>query len=270
MVESTFLDRITQFLAAAPGLTPAPALIGIAEPAINTEIPAVVLSLEGVSRPGNGLGERSSLITDGVLVVNTSIDLANPVLPEEPTFSLLSANRLELFMYHGGLVKADGTTGPLTAADISVTVAGAPRPVVAGPPTGMQVQVDPLVGKLTFATPLPLTGIVALQYRVGQWERRIARMNGVLRLVTYAASAADARTLSDGIIAALETAPAAVSGLYSRGILELSSIGRPDPDVLGSRSRSIRLGFEFELVIDKPDSSGGIINRVPVTAIVES
>lgn len=268
MVESAFLETMRQFLAGASELVPSPASIGIVEPVEDADLPAVVLSLEQVQCPGNGLGERTALITGGALEWGCEIDLENPMLPTDPTFSLLSPDRKVLTLWHGGLVRKDGTTGLLTGEDISVTVAGVAREVVAGPPDTNQVSVEPQIGRLTFGSALPATGVVKAQYRLGQWEQRGKRMTGVLSLAVSAKSAEQVRTLSEGLATALDRAQPDIPGLHSNGIIGLSSIGRPDPAAAGARVRTIRFDFEFELEINRPESSGGIIQRVPVSATV--
>ncbi len=89
--------------------------------------------------------------------MQATIDLANPVLPEEPDFVLLDATRRVLILPHGGLVRQDGSDpgdAPLAAADITVLVAGAPRTVVTAPPAAGEVRADPRVGTLTFGDAL--------------------------------------------------------------------------------------------------------------------
>src|SRR5262245_57081438 len=199
MVERTFLNAIRSFLVG--NLPAAPALLGIAEPVVGGELPAVVLSLQKLHRPACGLGERSSLITDGALPWTATIDLANPVLPEEPDFSLISQDRRELVLPHGGLVRADGSSGPLSAVDFSVTVAGQPRTLVAGAPGINEVQVDPLVGRMVFGAALPEEGDVVANYILGQWEQRVARLAGMLRVGVFATAAGALETLSDAVIA---------------------------------------------------------------------
>jgi len=264
VAENEFLQAVATYLGGA-GLAPAPASIGIAEAAGPNELPAIVLSLEATARTGNGLGQRAALITDGALPWQASIDLANPVLPEEPTFSLLNAARTVLTLPHGGLVRQDGSPGPLTAADLTVTVAGVARPVVAGPPVNDQVSADPLVGQLTFATTLPPAGVVLVSYVLGQWEQRLTRIAGTLRVDTCAAAAADAGTLGGRVVDAL-LAPAARAGirrLLSIALTALSSVGAVEQPV-GLRRRNARFAFTFEHELNRPESSGGLILRVPL------
>ena len=263
--ETGFLSAVELYLRSVR-LSPAPALFGIAEPEKDADLPAVVLSLEATERAGSGLGERTTLISDGVLPWAASIALANPVLPEEPTFRLLNDARTVLILPHGGLVKNDGSTGPLDGTDITVKVGGVSRPVVAGTPTGNQVRADPMIGTLTFSTPLPTTGMVDATYFLGQWEQRIARIVGTLRIDACAAPAANASDLSTAVVEAM-LAPKAKSDiqrLLAISLAGLSSVGAKEqgPNV---RRRTARFTFSFEQQVNRPESSGGIIGRIPIT-----
>jgi hypothetical protein len=266
MVERTFLNAMISFLAA--NLAPAPSLLGVAEPAATGDLPAVVLSLSKLKRQPSGLGGRSQLITAGALPWSATIDLAHPVLPEEPTFSLLSPDRRELVLPHGGLVRADGSAGPLNAGSFSVTVAGQARTLVAGAPGPNEVSCDPLVGRLIFGAPLPNAGQVVANYLLGQWEQRVARLEGTLQIRVVAASAAAVETLSDSLNSAF--AAGGSPGLERVALTELESIGRPDTTLNNARSRTLAFEFEYEAVINRPESSGGIIQRIPVTTLLGS
>lgn len=268
MAESFFLTSIANYLSSA-GLTPAPVLSGVAEPESNGDLPAIVVSLEATARANPGLGERGELMR-GVLPVQASIDLANPVLPAEPGLRLLDATGRILILPHGGLVRQDGSDpgdAPLTAADISVTVAGVARTVVTTAPAGNEVRADPRIGTLTFGSALPATGVVNVSYRLGQWEQRLERISGTLRLDVCAADAADAIALSDGAIAALldPRARSTIRRLIALQVQSLGSVAAPTPAPV-SRRRTARFGFTFEREINRPDSSGGVISRIPVTA----
>ena len=265
MVANAFLTAVGTYLGGV-GLTPAPATVGIAEPVQAGDLPAVVLSLQDTDNAGTGVGERATLITDGVLPWQATIDLANPVLPEEPTFRLLNDARTVLTLPHGGLVRQDGSAGPLSAADLAVTVEGTSRPVVSGPPNGLEVRADPQVGQVTFATPLPATGVVEALYLLGQWEQRLARLAGTLRVDICSAAADTLATLSAGVVDALLDARARqeIRRLHHLDLAALSSIGAQEAP-LNLRRRSAQFHFAFELEINRPDSSGGIIQRIPIT-----
>lgn len=267
MAENDFLTAVGAYLLAAE-LAPAPQRVGIAEPAEAADLPAVVLSLEATARAGNGLGERSALAS-GALAWQASIDLANPVLPGDPPappLRLLDDARRVLTLPHGGLVRKDGTAGPLTADDLTVKVGGASLQVVPPPPAGAQVSADPAAGQLTFATALPAAGSVEATYFLGSWEQRLRRFGGTLRVDVCAAQAADAAALSAAVVEAL-LAPAASAGirrLLRIGLTALGSIGAPEPP-LALRRRSARFAFAFENEINQPESSGGVIGRITIT-----
>jgi len=265
--ESAFLVAVADFLATGAGLAPAPATVGMAEPAQGTDLPAIVLSLQQVARVGSGLGERSALITDGALLWTATIDLANPVLPEEPTFVLLSPDRRTLILPHGGLKQADGSDGPLGPVDLSVTVAGVARTVTNNAPGPNQVRADPLIGQLTFGSVLPATGNVVANYVLGQWERRVTEIAGTVRVDVCAAAANTTGDLSVAVVEALMQAQQMkIKGLRKIAVTDLSSIGVADATLANSRVRTALFSFDYEYEVNRPDSSGGVIQRVPITA----
>lgn len=265
--ETAFLQALATHLGAPGRLTPTPARLGVSEPGAANELPAVVLWLEEVHRLGGGLGERAAMITDGALPVTARIDLANPVLPEEPTFRLLSADGLTLVLPHGGWVKADGTSGLLSSADLQVSVAAAPRTVVNAAPGANDVRPDAAVGTLLFGTPLPGAGTVQASYVLGQWERRVVPIAGRLRIAIHAGNATDAAALGDSVIEAMDTA--LPRGMRNVALGQVSSVALPLPGSPGNaRSRSLAYTFEYEHEINQPDSSGGVIRRIPITTRV--
>lgn len=265
MAVNAFLAAVEAYLRAA-GLTPVPAAIGIAEPEKVADLPAVVLSLESVETAGAGLGERATLITDGVLPWQAAIDLANPVLPEDPSFRLLNDARTVLILPHGGLVKQDGSQGPLTGADLTVKVGGSSLTVVAGVPAGGQVTADPVIGQLTFGTALSAMGTLEVTYFLGQWEQRIRRIAGVLRVDVCAGQEGQVSTLSSGVVDAL-LLPKARSDIHRLLAIRLSTLSSIGPREKGVplRRRTARFSYVFEHEINQPESSGGIIGRIPIT-----
>ena len=269
MIERTLLDTLEERLRNL-GLAPAPALIGVVEPSVDTDLPALVISIEQTTRPANGLGERSTLITNGALAWQALIDLANPVLPSDPSFSLLSAGRMQLALPHGGLVRSDGSTGALRPGDIQVQVVGNPRTLVTAAPGPNEFTAEPLAGTLTFGQALPPNGTLRVNYFVGQWEQRVVSSNGVLRLSVVAANAAAVRDLSNSAMAALGEPPAISASTAPRlTISEIGSIGPADPPLAAARRRVVRFQFEFQQEINQPESSGGVIQRIPVQSTVQ-
>ena len=267
MIEQDCLLTMRTFL--APRLPQPQANLGSVEPVAATDLPALVLSLERSQRLGSGLGDRNAPIRDGALPCTSTIDLANPVLPDDPTVRLLRDDRLELTLPHGGLVRADTTAGTLGPADLTVTVAGSPRSVVATPPAAGEVRCDPTIGSLVFGAPLPLAGNVVVTYFVGQWEQRTARIAGSLRVAVRTASATDTESLSTAVLQTMERGRlGALPGLHRLSLVELGAIGRPDAQFGNSRTRTLLFDFELEITINQPESSGGIIRRIPVTTFL--
>jgi len=269
MIERTLLDRL-EVLVSGLALTPAPKLIGVIEPGVPADLPALVVSIEQNERLGNGLGERSILVGQGALPWKAEINLASPVLPADPSFSLLSEDRKRLTLPHGGLVRSDGSTGALTAADLQITVNNSPRDLVQGAPAAGEFSADPLSGTLVFGAALPASGTVTASYFLGQWEQRVVRGQGVLRLAVFAADGDTVRDLSNKVLAALgDSGSSPLPGLSQFTVAEIGSIGAADPPIPGARRRIVRFRFEFEQEINVPDSSGGVIQRIPVQAFLE-
>jgi hypothetical protein len=263
MAETALLAAIQSFLAARLQ-SPTARTVGVVEPQSVDELPAVVLVLESSGRSGNGRGGRSALMT-GALDTTISVDLANPVLPDDPSFTLLDATRRNLILPHGGLVRRDGTAGALGGVDLTVAVAGAGMPVVSGTPAAGQVSADPATGTLTFGAPLPPAGTVAVGCFLGQWEQRVVRVKGVLRADICAADAATAVALADATVAALTSAVStnAMPGLRRIELSSLGSVGASEQPT-GLRRRTARFSFDFESEDNRPDSSGGTITRIPI------
>jgi hypothetical protein len=261
MAELAFLAAVRDFLAATP------------------LVPAVVLSLDSTERKRVGLGDRSELMT-GALRVQASIDLANPFLPDDQDFSLVDDTRRVVILPHGGLVRADGAeaTTPLAPEDISVRLDGAPVTVVSGAPNAGEVQADPVEGTLRFGTALPVAGTLRIEYFLGQWERRVERIAGVLRVDTCAATAADASQLGDSVTTRLLSSDASGSivQLIALSLASLSSVDRrpppspPDAVGIGHFRRRALCAFEFQHLIDRVDSSGGVIRSIPIVSRLEA
>jgi len=270
VAELAFLDAVAGFLGAT-GLTPAPTLLGVAEPVAATDLPSVILSLERCHREASGVGGlRATERRRGILPLTQVIDLANPKPPDDPGFSLIDATRTQLILPHGGLVRADGTSGGLTAADLAVTIAsGGPASspaVVAGPPAAGQVQALPVPGVLVFGTALPPSGTITVTYNLGAWEQELIRMTGTLRVDVCATPATQTRGLSDQVAARLldDSARAMIHRLYAIHLSALSSVAVVAGDPPSATRRSARFEFDYEQEINKPESSGRTIDRIVV------
>ena len=244
-------------------LAPAPTLLGPVEPLAAGDLPALVVSLQPAGRLGNGLGERASLVTDGALPIHTEIDLAHPFLPDDPLFPLVTPDRTHLQLPHGGLVRADGSESTLTGADLKVKVAGVAQTLVAANPGANSFTADRLAGILVFGNPLPASGPVAADYFVGQWERRVFQGTGEFRLDVVATDAATVGSLSAAVMDGLAS-PGASHDFPKLLPIEIGSIGSADPPLATARKRTVRFSFQYELIVDAPDSSGGIIRQIPV------
>jgi hypothetical protein len=264
MIERAFLEALRGYLSSPNRLTPQPSLVGVAEPATAQELPAVVLSLTNLERVGSGLGERSTLMV-GELPLTVVIDLANPILPGDPTFRLLSADRRTLSLLHGGLVRSDGTTGEARPEDIQVKVDGQIQTLVQGNPGANEFRADLLSGTLVFGFALPAQGNVEARYFIGQWEQRLMRTRGDLHALVIDAGADATRDLSDSLLTAFDAALAGIPGLIALSVAEVGPVGLLK-DPVAARRRLVRFRFEYEFTLDIPDASGGIIREIPVTA----
>jgi hypothetical protein len=263
MPEFAFIDALSAFLGGPAALHPVPVQVGPALPVAAGEAPTIVLALETVQRLSAGLGEGAEPMT-GILPVEVAIDLAAPFLPGEPAFSLLSPDRTVLTLPHGGLIRADGLDGVLGPADITISVDGAPRTLVAEGPGAGEYSVDAVTGQLTFGAALPATGTVSAGYHLGAWERQAFLIAGQLALTARAAAAADVSALSAAAARALAE-PGAVSGLRRMVLTGIGAVEPPRADLGQTRGQMARYSFEYEHLVDAPSSSGGIIHTTPLT-----
>ena len=270
MVTTAFINALQIYLVSA-GLSPVPKSVGVAKPASNADIPSIVLSLSELIIPSAGLGEHTEAV-QGSLQVSSVIDLANPLLPADPGFSLLSPDRRTLTLYHGGLVDKDGSNTPLGAADIQLTLDGNPFTLVTASPASGEFSVSASEGQLQFGDPLPVAGVITGHYWIGQWERRILQLGGLLDLLVYGASSSDTVNLSDRVISTLALAPDNISGLRRLTPAEVGAVTGPDPDAgpVTARQRQLSWRFDYEHIVDRAESSGGIIKRIKLRNRVDS
>ncbi len=279
MTEIAFLEAVSSFIGGLGGLAVVPSSIGATEPAGAGDLPALVLSLEESERPRGGLGGGGTTII-GALPASTRLDLIAPNLPADG-LTLLSPDRTQLSLFHGGQVRNDGTEAPLTGTDLAVDIIqsgqnpGDPDQVtslvvVPGSPQAGEVAIVSASGRLTFGDALPATGTIEARYFIGQWTRTVERLRGVLRLDALAATPADAEGLSTGLVRILASPAArdAIERLVRLELLSLGSVGAPEAIFANARRRTARFSFEYERQLDVPASSGGVIDRVPVAAIL--
>lgn len=259
---TSLLDLVRQFLQTT--VTPAPKLIGDGYPVTASQLPAVVVSLAEVRERLQGIGRLPAPTLTGALRVDTSLDLANPVVtfPDE-VVRLLSPDRKTVQLAHGPLVRADGTTtGTWGPGDIRVVRGATTFIPVLGPPTAGRVQVDPDLGVLRFPSPLPTSGTLELGYFVGEWEVRTARYQGVLSVETFARDLPGVNALSRQVAAVLDEP--AILGLQQLSPASWGPAGVPDDQRANSRSRALTYRFDYELIEPKLATGGGLIATVSV------
>jgi len=262
------VDAIAAHLAAT--LPPPSPAVGPTQPATGADLPAVAISVTRAEQPLPALGRTPVSVMTGALRVETSIDLADPVLhlPGEDV-SLLSPDRRVVHLPHGSVVRADGIGDhPFGTGDLLVRVGPTTFPPVAGVPSAAQVQLDAQAGILQFLNVLPAAGTLELGYFIGAWEVRTERHQGEVEVEVFAASGAVAADLSAAVDAVLTRDPIPVAtGLRRVEPLGLGPI-TVAPAVLGlaatSRSRVLRYRFSFERIDPVIQTSGGPIVRVDV------
>jgi hypothetical protein len=260
MATNSLLNALESYLNGA-GLSPVPKGIGVAEPTKAAEIPAVVLSLNELMIPSTGLGEHAEAVT-GALEAGSEIDLSNPRLPGDLSFNLLSPDGKSLTLLHGGLVDKDGIENPLLAADIQVSHDATTFTVVSGTPSAGQVNVSAAEGLLTFNDPLPSTGMLTAKYFVGQWERKIEQLAGLVDLVIVGGTNTEAAVLGANVMQAMANAVESISGMRK---LIPATVGPVTSFALGTgtkRQRQLSWRFDYEHIINQAESSGGIIQRI--------
>ena len=260
MATKTLLDSLQAYLA-TPGLLDGTVKLGVAEPVAATDLPAVVLSLLELTIPSPGLGEHTEAVT-GALDAATVVDLANPLLTEAPGLSLLSEDRRSVLLHHGGLVDKDGSNTPLGATDIQVDLDGAPISVVESPPAAGQVSVSPQLGRLQFSTPLPDTGRLSVDYFIGHWERKVRQLGGLLEVAVVHTDNGLAIGLSNAVLSAMAGASAAISGLRQLEPASIAAVTEFELASASQRQRRMSWRFDYENIVDRPQSSGGIIQRI--------
>lgn len=237
--------------------------VGVTEPSADGDLPAVSMWLPEVTPSLPGTGRIPAPLRTGALTVETTIDLADPVLRfGTETVTLLSPDRRLLQLPHGSIVRADGSDlPPFTTTDVLIRRGATTFTPVTGPPTGNQCRPDPVTGSVLFGTPLPGTGALSVRYFVGAWEVTVGRYAGELRIEAFAASATEVADLSQQVVEALD-APASIPGVHR---LDPAALGAIEPADFGNaRRRSLSYRFDFEHEVAAIQTGGGPIRIVSV------
>jgi hypothetical protein len=266
MALATLVDRLQQYLQSE--LSPAPALLGGAYPVQDDQLPAVTLSIADAGERLPGVGRTPAPTETGALRIETTIDLADPVLtsPGGEEASLLSDDRRTVHAPHGPLVRADGTADePFEPADLRFAVDGEVFTPVAGPPGPGEVQVLARESQLHVAAPLPATGTLALGYFLGEWEVRSSRYAGALSVEAFGEDAAGVDALSRRLEAALRDAPG--GGVPGLGLLTATSWGPVGSAFGTARRRELRYRFDYELIEPRLGTAGGPILTIGVDSM---
>jgi len=268
---------VDAFVAHLTATLPAPGPgVGPAQPSAGADLPMVTVSVTGAEQPLPALGRTPTSLMTGALRVDTSVDLADPVLhlPGEDV-ALLSGDRRVLHLPHGSVVRADGTGAhPFGLGDLLVRRGATTFTPVAGVPTATQVGLDPDAGVLRFLDPLPAAGTLELGFFVGAWEVRTERHQGEVAVEVFAASPATAGDLSAAVDVVLtgDSIPVA-TGLrrveplaVGPVTVPLAGLGLP----AGARTRVLRYRFSFERIDPVVQTSGGPIRRIEVDSTIDA
>ena len=259
------VDAFAAFLASE--MTDAPANVGGVRPANAGDLPTVAISIRQVEQKLIALGARPAPSRVGSLAVSQSFDLTEPTVtfPDGETVVLLSADRRSLHFPFGPVVAADGTeVASLSAADLTVSIDGAPLAVVAPEPGAGQVSGVPDLGELHFGDPAPVAGALRVDFFIGEWEVETARYQGELMVEAFASSGPGVLALSADVDTTLLAArQSGLAGLQALHPLSLGSaaVGTTPPSM---RVRELVYAFDFELEDPKLGTGGGIIDFVAV------
>lgn len=263
---ASLADALATYFRSA--LSPVPPLVGSAYPTAAADLPAVVVSISGVTQRLRGLGTLPASSAIGALAVSTTIDLAHPVATfPDATVVLLSADRMTLTLPHGPLVAADGTTTAFAGTDLEVTVAATALTTVNRTPAAGEVQADPNANALHFGAALPAGGTLTATYFIGEWDVRAERYQGTLLVEAFAKDAHGVDTLSRAIEAAL-LAPAGqpLGGLGQISATSWQPIQEAVTGRAQARSRALGFAFDYELVEPRIGAGGGAISTVSVNS----
>lgn len=260
---ATVVDGIATRLGTALGPT---ITVSDAAPATAAELPVVVLSVTAAQQELVGIGRIPRGTRTGALAVAIAIDLDAPVLDlgGGETLVLISANRREVTIPHGPLVKLDGTDDtPFDGSDVSAND-GAAFAVVSGSPAGRQLRVDPVGGIFRFGANLKASGTLTLTYHVGQWDVTTTRFQGDLGVrilaTTTPLARVTARLVADAL--AVSQSDARLTPL-AWGEVGNVSVG-PGQNPTNAHAQLLTYRFDTELEAPILPSGGGVISRIAV------
>ena len=235
-------------------------------PAAPSELPHVTVSVEGAAASGRGLGRVPAPPIEGALRVDTSVDLADPVLHlQGEDVALLSDNRRVLQLPHGAVVREGGDDlPPYSTTDLLVRRGATTFTPVHAPPAAGEVQLDIPTGALTFPSPLPATGAVELGYFVGLWEIQVERFTATLVVDVAHDDANDHDTLTTAVERALSGPWPPSSGMRSIEPVAVSAAVPIAGLPVANRTRRLTFAVAVERIEPLIRTSGGPIRSIEV------
>jgi len=265
---TAFVDVVGAYL--REELSPKPPLVGDIEPDGPAQLPAVTLSLTGVTTPHRGVGAVPRPTLTGALLRTAAIALDAAYLDfPDGRLPLLSGQRKILQLPYGAIVREDGTQQtPFRPTDLTVALRAPAGPkafkVVGSAPKPGQVRPTPATGELVFGSALPAKGTLDVSYFVGMWEVRSEHYAGELRVDAFADAAQDADALSRRVEAAL--APDRTRRIAGLRLLAPTACGTLAQTAGGARRRSLTYRFDYEREEPVVVTGGGPIKRAHVTS----
>jgi hypothetical protein len=235
-------------------------------PAAAPEIPRVTVSVEGASVSGQGLGRVPAPPIEGALRVDTTVDLADPVLHlQGEDVQLLSSNRRVLQLPHGAVVREAGDDlAPYGTTDLLVRRGATTFTPVHQAPAAGQVQLDIPSGALTFPTALPATGVVELGYFVGLWEVQVERFTATLLVDVAHSDAVEHESLTAAVERALTATWPASRGMRSIQPVAVSAAVPIAGLPAANRTRRLTFAVDVERIEPLVRTSGGPIRSIEV------
>lgn len=244
--------------------------IGATVPSGPGQTPAIALGLVDLEAPRPGIGATPAPTRTGALAVERSFDLddVSVTFPDGERIGLLSADRRDLQLPHGSIVKADGfLTGAFAASDLSVVVAGNALEPVTTPPGPGECRPDAVTGVVELGQPAPASGSLEVGYFVGAWDVTLQQYVGGLVADVFGTST-DVADVSDQVLATLDVAPgsidAAIPSFRSIVPVAVGTIGRAEGLTPPTDTRRVEFRFDFERQVPRILTGGGPIRTVDV------